>query len=115
MPRHLVQGIRVGDRQRPEQYGVDQAESCHAGAYGQSERQDRSNRRDFVLSELGKPKDGVLSKKSEPGGQPCVAAGFAMTERGAESAARLASVASVFDCFVEVRLHLLGDLIVELF
>ncbi len=109
-PKETVQAFGLRYRQRAEEQRVDEAESRRAGADRQSERQDRGGGSDFPLPELPPAEDGVGAEGIEPADEPDVEARFTMPQGGTERPADFGGIATLFDCFRDVRLQLFVDL-----
>ena len=102
----IVEPFRRGHRQRPQQQRVNEPECRGAGADRQSQRQNRRSGSHLPLHKLPPAEDGVGAKRLEPRDDSDVAAGFALAQRGAESAPRFGRFAALLDGFVDVQLQL---------
>jgi hypothetical protein len=105
----------MSDRQWPPQKCIEQPETRDGQTHGKCQRENRSGGSDFAFSELTQTKNRISAEGIEPGDQTCVAAGFTMAQRRTEGAARFVGITSLRERFVEMRLQLLVDVVVELF
>jgi hypothetical protein len=103
------------DGQWTPQKCVEQPETRYGQTPGKRQRENRSGGSDFVFSDLTQSKNRVSAEGIEPGDETCVAAGFTMAQRRTEGAARFVGITSLRERFVEMRLQLLVDVVVELF
>ena len=101
-----VEALGRGDRQRPQEQRIDEAESRRAGADRQSQRQDGRRGGHLALLDLPPAEDSVGAKRIEPWEQADIAALFALPQRGAEGPASFRGFAAMLDGFLDVRLEL---------
>jgi hypothetical protein len=108
-----VELFGLGDGQRAEENGVDEAESGGAGADGEGEGENGGGGSDFAFEEDAAAEDGVGAEGVEPRQEADVARGFAIVERRAEGAAGFFGVTALEEGFVEVGLEFFVDVAVQ--